>query len=219
MKEIDKVKIKGITGVRYLSLFDKFDGRRDAGNNQICTIDEGVTTPRLIQKCRSCDQYTNKIYIDATEELKLLYTEIAVCVEELKCLAKKQGDAGEKAGKGKTVKNEENQRMVAREQAEKDRAVRRGEELMVRLAKLKQDCHNIDEVLRHNLDRAQSTLMEHAQNYWSGVMQGASGKNLPACPSMTDESLSGKEIYLEHRARVMKLLEEISEFNKGGIAV
>ena len=69
MEEVKTIKIKGVTGIRYLSFFDRADGRRDASDNQICKAEGGLTTPRILQKCRCCDEYMNELYLKAKKEL------------------------------------------------------------------------------------------------------------------------------------------------------
>ena len=79
MKE-RSIHIKGVTGIRHIPFIDRWEGKRDAVNNQLCKTEDGVSTPRIVSKCRSCDSYTNALYIEAVEKLKILYTEIAICV-------------------------------------------------------------------------------------------------------------------------------------------
>lgn len=205
MKEITNIKIKGVTGIRHISMFDRMDGKHDAKNNQICKVDEGLTTPRIIRKCRSCDQFTNQLYIMAVEELKTLYTDIAVSIKELSLMTDEQETAP--AVTGMNPATEEGMRQAAARAAKAKAYENRKTGLMIHLAELEQNCRNIDETLKHNLDRAGSTLREHVESYWSGVLQGAAGEILPVSPALIEENLSGKAEYAEQYERVMELLE------------
>ena len=210
MKEIEKVKIKGVTGIRYIALLDRLDGKNDARNNQVCKTDQGITTPRIIQKCRSCDRYTNEMYIGAVNELRSLYTEIAVCIKELLIMNENPEEDAE-ANTGPSQTTEEGKRRADARIAEAKAKENRKKALMLRLAELKQNCHNIDETLKHNLDRAKSTLFEHVETYWSGVLQSESGISLPVMPSYSEENISGKAEYSEQYARIMEMFGDIDK--------
>lgn len=204
MKEVKKAKIKGVTGIRHIALFDRLDGKNDAGNNQLCETDRGITTPRILQKCRSCDRYTNEMYIDAVEELRSLYTEIAVCMQELAMMnGKFERNIGSEIGPG--PKSEEGMRRADAGIAAAKAHENRRKALILRLAELRQNCRNIDETLKHNLDRAKSTLFEHVETYWSGVLQCGSGSNLPVMPAFSEEDVSGKAEYSEQYSHIMKM--------------
>ena len=205
MKVIKEVKIKWVTGIRYLSVFDRMDGKRDYRRNQLCEVDGGVTTPRVVQKCRSCDQYSNEIYLEAVKELESLYTDIAVSVEEFFYQAPEEPNNTDK-GSGLS---EEELRQAASRKARLSAKTQRRKDLILHLAELQQRCRNIDETLSHNLDRAKSALRAHVESYWSGVLQGAVGERLPVSPIMVEESLSGKPVYLEHQMKITELLNGI----------
>ena len=207
MNVIKKVKIKWVTGIRYLSIFDRMDGKRDYRRNQLCEVDDGVTTPRVVQKCRSCDQYSNEIYLEAVKELENLYTDIAVGVEELLYQAPEEQNNNVKD----SGLSEESLRQAASRRARASAKAQRRKDLVLHLAELRQRCLNVDETLRHNLDRAKSTLRAHVESYWSGVLQGAAGERLPVSPVMVEESLSGKPVYLEHQMKIAELLNGIFE--------
>lgn len=200
MREITDMHIKGITGLRYMYFLDRFDGKNDARNNQICKMDDGVTTPRIIQKCRSCDRYTNELYITAIEELKALYIDIAVCIKQLEETKDRRNDITNHSDSS----SEEALRRVANNENKRSA-------LVVHLAELKQNCSNVDETLKHNLDRARAILHEHTVVYWSGLLQGASGEKLPATPKYTEENISGKAEYTEQYTRVMSMFESVDQ--------
>ena len=83
--------------------------------------------------------------------------------------------------------------------------------LLLHLTELKQTCHNIDETLKHNLDRAKSTLLEHVETYWSGVLQCESSISLPVIPAYSDENISGKAEYYEQYVRIMEMFGNIDK--------
>ncbi len=207
MKDIRKIRIKKVTGFRYLSMFDQMDGKRDYKGNQVCDVDGGLTTPRIVQKCRSCDQYTNELYLNAVAELESIYTEIAVGVEELRYFDPETVPEINR----NTDFGEESKRQNAAHVASRRAKIQRRRELFIRLAELRQKCRIIDEVLRHNIDRAHSVLRVHVENYWSGVLKKATGEQLPVSPIMTDENLSGKPAYIEHQQNIENLLMEVLE--------
>ena len=209
MEEIKRIKIKGVTGIRYLGMLDRLDGRRDQKCNQVQKVEGGVTTPRLVQKCRCSDEYTNEIYLAAIRELDGIYTDIAVSIEELR-RCNPETDARDIAPATDNA-TEEGKRQAAARRAKRKAKEHRIEELSLHLAELRQKCHNIDEVLQHNMDRAKSVLHSHVENYWAGVLQEASAEAIPVFPVLPEESLSGKDVYIEHRGRIMKLLDDMDK--------
>ena len=209
MRKNAKVKIKGVTGIRHMPFLDRMDGRRDGRTNQVRDVGDGVSTPRVVQKCRSCDRYTNGLYLSAAASLEALYKDIAVSAEELERMeaCPDEGDAGRTV----PVFREEALRQAAARKSMKEARERRIRELQIRLAGLGQECRNIDESLHHSVDRARAVLRAHVEAYWSGVLRGAADGRLPVSPVMTDEELSGEPVYAGHRKRIEELLESVPE--------
>ena len=207
MKRIRRIRIKNVTGLRHISFLDRLDGKADCRNGQVCEVEDGLATPRIVQKCRSRDKYCNEIYIKAAEELKKLYSDIAVSIEELKYLSGdiNSEDAANSENKGR---GEEEQRRQAALLAKRRANAERHRVLTIHLAELRQDCYNIDEILRHNIDRAEAALRSHVECYWSGVLKGVSDMKFPVMPVLVEEALSGKTIYEDHFSRIMVLLEK-----------
>ena len=215
MDEIKNIKIKNVTGLRHMNMLDKLDGKTDVKRGQVRAFETGISTPRIVQMCRSCDQFSNELYLMAMKELKELYTEISICVEELKLLGP---DKGIKESKAETEADAtaDKMRAEARAAARKQEKRERRKSLILRLAELRQNCENIDETLRHNLDRTSAVLRSHVEAYWAGVLWGAADSNYPVMPTLIEESISGKPVYEEHYMKVTQLLESV--FNGGEAA-
>lgn len=210
MKKIRWIRIKNVTGLRHINILDRWDGKMDFRNGQVCEVAEGLVTPRTVQKCRSRDKYLNEIYIKAAKELKRLYSDIAVSVEELKYITVENESEAALTSENKEF-SEEGQRKQAALKAKHAANAEKHQKLTIHLAELRQDCFNIDETLRYNIDRAESSLRAHVESYWAGVLKGALEEKYPVMPVLVEEALSGKTIYEDHFARIMHLLEEVND--------
>ena len=208
MKRIRWIRIKNVTGLRHISILDRLDGKKDCQDGQVCEVEDGLATPRIVQKCRSRDKYCNEIYIKAASELKNLYSDIAVSTEELKCLDGEMNSENISPSENKEF-GEEEQRRLAILNAKRTEMTERHRVLTIHLAELKQSCFNINEILRHNIDRAESSLRAHVECYWSGVLKSASEMKYPVMPVLVEEELSGKTIYEDHFSRILHLFETI----------
>ena len=187
-------------------LFEKWAGKKDAQENQLCEVEEGHITPEIDTKVNSYDSHINKIFLKTAKELDPMIQEANSMVVELNLILSFKdvvlgGDS------------EEARRQAAFAAAKSAKVSERKVEILTKLAEIKAESDMVDEMLLHYEERAEGILHSRISKYWRGVLS-ASSERLEHFPYVSHKESPGRESYQENRKKLVDMIE--AAINYGG---
>ncbi len=203
-KFLDPLFIR-IPGVK--SLFEKYAGKRDAQENQVCECMEGHITPVIDMKINSYDSHINKIFLKTSQELDPMIQEANAMVVELNLLLSHKmpvfGGGGEEA-----------QRQAAAAVAASIEHEKRKTSILKRLAEIRAESDMVDEMLLHYEERAEGILHSRILKYWRGVLS-ISTEKLEHFPCICHRESAGREAYFENRKKLVEMIDSAISYGGG----
>lgn len=181
------------------TFFEKYKGKKDAQENQLCEFEDGHITPVISEKVNSYDSQINKIYLKTAQELEPMIREANAELVELRLLwnYKEPVMGGD---------SEEARRQAALAMAKAANSAERSAEILKRLAEIKAESDMVDEMLLHYTERAEGMLHASISKYWRGVL-AASDENLEHFPTIIHKESPGRKAYFENRQTLLEMID------------
>ncbi|MDE6026285.1 MAG: hypothetical protein K2G45_12645 [Lachnospiraceae bacterium] len=188
--------------------FEKYSGKKDVQENQVCKYMEGHTTPEIDSKVNSYSSHINKIFLNTVKELEPMVQEANSMVIELNLLlAYKLSEPTEEIG-------EEAQRQAAIAIVNKEKMDRRKREILTRLAEIRAESDMVDEMLLHYIERAEGILYARVSKYWCGVLSASDG-NLEHFPVILYGKSAARESYTNNKKKLVEMIDSAISYGGG----
>lgn len=197
--------IKGVNSS--FAFVEKWIGKKDAQENQLCEVEESHITPEIDTKVNCYDSHINKIFLRTVKELEPMVQEANSMVVELNLLF---------SSKDVILSNdsEESRRQAAFVAAKNAKASERKVKILTRLAEIKAESDMVDEMLLHYEERSEGILHSRISKYWRGVLS-ASSERLEHFPYISHKESLGREAYQENRKKLVNMIEAAINYEGG----
>lgn len=194
-----KPRIPGVNGWLNFGFMDKWTGKKDARENQICEYEQGHITPHIDDKARLFDSYVDTMYLKTSLYFEPVVTEANALVVEFNLISNqkdiKVAEGGENA-----------QRQEALNAANAANREKRKSDILMRIAEIKSESDMIHESLQHHLERAEGIFHSCISRYWKGVL-AVSDEKLGHFPNIEHKEYEGRKIYLGNREKLVSMID------------
>ncbi len=190
-------KVTGLPIIRSLSYVEKYTGYKDRKENQLCSSDEGQTTPYVEARRKSFEHYVNNAYLVAEKVKESEVKEAERLISELDILTKFEVSIID----GNDEEIERAQRF-ARELVLKNN--KRKEEIVLRLSEIKALVEAVDDKLIHHIESAEDLLNVHLANYWSGILKASPNGETCLEPIYITRAYNGRQHYCDDRDELLR---------------
>ena len=204
-------KAHAVTGLIFFkrwAFVEKRAGEKDRKENQLCSTDEGQTTPYVEARYKNFEKYANNSHLLAEKFRENEVKEAEKLITELNLLKNYQIEKP----KGNPEQISRANRLAA------NKAVKNGErieEIVQRLSEIKSYLETLDNKLELHIEAAGDLMDVHVSNYWRGILKASKNGEVKVEPAHVMKSYEGRENYLMKSLELRNMLLETIE-NGGG---
>lgn len=173
-KFLQEPRIKGITGFGNWLWIEKSRGKKDGKSNQVYEENGVKTTPYVQRHWNLYSSYVSKIYSILDEKVEANFREIQKLVKEYE-----EVSTTKSTNITATVATDEHTQRKHKKEIQKVKyAQKRSSEIVLRVTELKAENDEIEMMVTHHLQRAESILLAHLHAYQSGILSVSKGEDV-----------------------------------------
>lgn len=197
-----KPKMKGINGMLDFGFRFEKAGKKDANLNQLCAVEKGHTTPRIMEMAHVYSSFIDDVYLKAAIYLESLLKVGNTLITEYNIIECKVTTAT-------PTNNEIAKRIELMKASEFNAKEKRKKEILIQLSEIRSISETIDEGLILKVERSENILQSKISKYWKGILS-ASQEKLDYKPFILFSESEGYKAYIENRTTLLHRIDEIT---------